>query len=197
MAERGDGATGSGSRWDSSRAGSYDQAWQKLAESGQSIHGEVDFVQRFEPATVLDAGCGTGRVAIELAARGVDVVGSDIDDQMLSQAREKAPEVDWVQSDLAALDLGREFDVVVMAGNVVLFVAPGSEAEVVAGAARHVAPGGRLVAGFSLGRDVTVESWEGWLRAAGLEPVARYSSWSGDPFEASSDYLVSVAARSD
>lgn len=193
MAERSDGETGS--RWDSSRAGSYDQAWKKLAESGQSVHGEVDFVQRLEPATVLDAGCGTGRVAIELAARGIDVVGSDIDGEMLAQAREKAPELEWVQSDLAALDLDRAFDVVVMAGNVVLFVAPDTEAACVAGAARHVGPGGRLVAGFSLGRDVTVEAWEGWLRAAGLEPVARHSSWSGDPFEASSNYLVSVAAR--
>ena len=76
--------------------------------------------------SVLDAGCGTGRVAIELAARGLDVVGSDIDAQMLAQAHVKAPELAWVESDLGSLNLGRTFDVVVMAGNVILFVEPGN-----------------------------------------------------------------------
>ena len=166
-----------------------------MADAGQNPHGEVDFVQRFEPQSVLDAGCGTGRVAIELAARGVDVVGCDVDAQMLAQARDKAPDIAWVQSDLAALDLGQMFDVVAMAGNVILFVAPGTEAACVAGAARHVVPQGFLVAGFSLGRGVTVDAWEGWILQAGLEPSGRYSSWSGDEFDEDGDYLVAVSTR--
>ena len=36
---------------------------------------------------MLDAGCGTGRVAIELAARGFSVVGMDLDEAMLDTAR--------------------------------------------------------------------------------------------------------------
>jgi len=169
------------SRWDSSRAGSYDTHWQKMADAGINPHGEVDFVQRYAPTSVLDAGCGTGRVAIELAARGVQAMGSDID------AR-------WVESDLASLQLGEQFDVVVMAGNIILFVAPGTEAAVVAGAARHVAPGGRLIAGFSL-RGVTADDWEGWTRDAGLEPEERFSTWGSDPWTPGDDYLVSVASR--
>ena len=62
---------------------------------------------------------------------------------MLQVARSGAPDLTWIQANLAALELDRQFDAVVMAGNVILFVAPGTEAEVVAGAARHVAPGGR------------------------------------------------------
>lgn len=167
-----------------------------MAEAGQNPHGEVDFVQRYSPESVLDAGCGTGRVAIEFAARGVHASGSDIDAAMLDQARAKAPEITWVESDLAALDMGRVFDAVVMAGNVILFVVPGTEAACVAGAARHVAPGGHLIAGFSL-RDLTADEWEAWVRAAGLEPVERFSTWEGDTFVAQSDYLVSVARRAD
>lgn len=182
-------------RWDSARAPSYDDIWQQMAKAGENPHGEADFVARFSPASVLDAGCGTGRVAIELAARGLDVAGSDVDAQMLAQARAKAPELAWVESDLAALDLGRTFDVVVMAGNVILFVEPGTEEACVAGAARHVGTGGYLIAGFRLARGVTTDAWDGWLRNAGLEPVDRFSSWSGDPFD-DSDYLVSVAHRS-
>lgn len=196
MSNESNDGPGSGSRWDGgARAGSYDNAWQKLIDQGENPHGEVDLVQRFEPASVLDAGCGTGRVAIELAARGVDVVGVDLDAAMLGVAREKAPEVEWVLADLAGLDLGRSFDVVVMAGNIVLFVAPGTEAQVVGGAAAHVARGGVLIAGFSLGRGVTVDQWEAWIRDAGLEPVARHSTWGGDPHSPNSDYLVSVASR--
>jgi len=183
------------SRWDGERAATYDQAWKRMAAAGENPHGEVDFVQRYAPATVLDAGCGTGRVALELARRGVDAVGTDIDVQMLSVARTNGPEIDWVESDLAALDLDREFDVVVMAGNIVLFVHPGTESAVVAGAARHVAPGGRLIAGFSLQRGVTVSDWEAWMAAAGLSEFERYSTWNGDPFDSASHYLVSVAER--
>ena len=166
-----------------------------MADAGDNPHGEADFVQRFDPSSVLDAGCGTGRVAIELHARGIEVVGSDVDASMLAQAQAKAPELAWVQSDLAALDLDRSFDLVVMAGNVILFVEPGTEAACVAGAARHVAAGGRLIAGFSLSRGVTIDQWEAWIRAGGLQPIARHSNWSGDPFSDNGDYLVAVAER--
>jgi len=181
--------------WDGKRADDYDTRWKKMAAAGENPHGEVDFVARYKPASVLDAGCGTGRVAIEFAARGIEAAGSDINEQMLAEAKAKAPDLEWVLADLAALDMGRTFDAVVLAGNVILFVDPGSEAATVAGAARHVAPGGHMIAGFSLGRGVRVEDWEQWQTDAGLKPSGRFSTWSGDPFDDRSDYLVSVAAR--
>ena len=182
--------------WDGKNADDYDTKWKRMAEAGQNPHGEVDFVARYEPTSVLDAGCGTGRVAIEFAARGIEAAGSDINAEMLAEARAKAPELEWVLSDLAAIDMGRTFDAVVLAGNVILFVEPGTEAATVAGAARHVASGGHLIAGFSLGRGVTADAWEGWLGDAGLGPIARFSTWNGDPFEVGANYLVSVAMRS-
>lgn len=183
------------SRWDGSVAAGYDDKWHRMAEAGQNPHGEADFVQRFSPQSVLDAGCGTGRVAIELAARGVEVVGADIDQQMLATARSKAPDIEWVEFDLAALDLAREFDLVVMAGNVILFVRPGTEANVVAGAARHVAAGGHLVAGFSISGPADVDTWESWVRDAGLEPLQRFETWQADSWTPASTYLVSVSRR--
>ena len=184
-----------GSRWDGSIAGSYDDKWQRMADAGHDPHGEVNFLQRLTPRSVLDAGCGTGRVAIELADRGVDVVGTDLDEQMLDTARAKAPQIEWVRSDLATLDLERQFDVCVMAGNVILFVQAGTEPAVVAGAARHVVEGGHLVAGFSIRGAASVDAWESWVRAAGLEPIERFSTWDADPWTAEADYLVSVARR--
>jgi SAM-dependent methyltransferase len=187
-----------GSRWqdtDAPRGDDYDAQWQRLAAAGIDPHGEVAFVQRFAPAAVLDAGCGTGRVAIELANRGIRAVGVDLDPAMLATARRKAPDVEWHEADLATLDLHERFDVVVAAGNVMIFLAPGTEARVIARLAAHVADGGRLIAGFQLGADrLALADYDAAADAAGLTLEARYASWDGDPF-APGDYAVSVHLR--
>ena len=41
----------------------YQRRFDELAATGKDVHGEVGFVMMLEPVTVLDAGCGTGRVA--------------------------------------------------------------------------------------------------------------------------------------
>jgi 2-polyprenyl-3-methyl-5-hydroxy-6-metoxy-1,4-benzoquinol methylase len=183
------------SRWQSDNrfaADDYDARWRALAAAGKSIHGEADFVCRFEPASVLDAGCGTGRVAIELAARGIDVVGVDLDPAMIGHARVKAPALEWIDADLATVDVGRRFDIVVMAGNVMIFVAPQTEAAVVANMASHLVPGGHLIAGFQLGRAFGVVAYAAAAADAGLERVGRYGTWEGAAWTAADDYAVSV-----
>ena len=184
-----------GSRWHSERfakGDDYDARWRALAAEGKSIHGEADFVCRFEPSSVLDAGCGTGRVAIELAGRGIDVVGVDLDPAMIGHARPKAPELEWIEADLATVDVGRQFDVVVMAGNVMIFVAPQTEAAVVANMARHVRPGGLLIAGFQLGQSFGVVAYDAAAFDAGLELVDRFGTWDGAPWKSGGDYAVSI-----
>jgi SAM-dependent methyltransferase len=163
-------------------------------------HGEVAFVQRFAPRRVLDAGCGTGRVAIELARRGVEVVGADVDPSMLRTARRLAPEVPWIEADLAALDLDETFDVVVMAGNVPLFTPAGTTRAIVAGCARHLAPGGHLVTGFQLRGGAATGRYgaadlDADAAAAGLEPVVRYATWEATPAGPDDDYVVAVHRR--
>ena len=163
-----------------------------MAAKGESIHGEADFVCRFNPSSVLDAGCGTGRVAIELARRGIDVVGVDLDAVMLAAARTKAPDLTWITADLRDVDLGRAFDVVVMPGNVMIFVAAGTESAVVANMARHVSPGGRLIAGFQLRRAYELSQYDADCAAAGLALDVRYSTWDGAAWKPGGDYAVSV-----
>lgn len=186
------------------RGDDYQARFDALAAGGQDVHGEATFVLGLDPrpASVLDAGCGTGRVAIELARRGVDVVGTDIDPAMLATARRLAPDLPWVEADLAtlALDPPRTFDAVVLAGNVLLFVRPGTEAAAVERCAAHLAPGGALVTGFSLrpgGYDLerldaaAVAAGAG----AGLALVERWSTWDRRPWSDGDDYAVSVFRR--
>jgi len=190
-----------GSRWQDTgapRGDAYDERWRKLAAAGQRIHGEADLIEsllrEMGGSRVLDAGCGTGRVATELAARGFSVVGMDLDEQMLDTARAKAPQLTWILADLseASAHLNTTFDVVVMAGNVMIFVERGTEARVIEQLSGPLLPGGLLVAGFQLttGR-LTLERYDNYAAAAGLELVDRWASWDREPFHGG-DYAVSV-----
>jgi SAM-dependent methyltransferase len=177
------------------RSRTYDQRWQAMEAAGHNVHGEADFVEALGPRSVLDAGCGTGRVAVELAGRGLEVAGVDVDPSMLEVARSKGPDLPWILGDLAHVDLARTFDVVVLAGNVMIFLAPATEALVLANMARHVAPGGALVAGFSLepGR-LDLATYDAQAGAAGLALAERWATWDRRPYEGG-DYAVSVHRR--
>lgn len=190
------------SRWlqrdDVPRGDDYDQRWRDLAASGESVHGEADLVcSLLASGSVLDAGCGTGRVAIELAARGYDVAGVDLDPGMLDTARAKAPHLSWTLADLLDVDLGRRFDLIALPGNVMIFLTPGTEADVVVNLARHLEPSGLLVAGFQLGADrYGLDAYDAHAAAAGLELVDRWSTWDREPFDSTdASYAVSVHRR--
>lgn len=175
----------------------YDARFARLHADGVYLHGEADFVDRLlggPPALVLDAGCGTGRVAVELDRRGYQVVGVDVSADMLATARRKAPALDWRQVDLAHGPLPGPVDVAVAAGNVMVFLALGTERAAVEQLAGSLAPGGRLVAGFQIGRQLPLDRYDQLCEAAGLSLEARYATWDGAEF-AGGDYAVSVHRR--
>lgn len=187
----------------------YAARFAELARTGADMHGEANFCAAMLPpgARVLDAGCGTGRVAIRLDELGFSCVGVDVDESMLAVARQAAPQVPWHRADLAILtpaDLAGAagFDLVVMAGNVVPLLAEGTVARSVAALAALLRPGGLLVAGFGLDPahlpprcPVTpIEEYDEAARSAGLSLQARYSTWDGAPFDPAEGYAVSVHA---
>jgi SAM-dependent methyltransferase len=187
-------------RWQSAnvpRGDTYDERFNALAAAGHDVHGEATLVSSYGPRSVLDAGCGTGRVAIELDRRGIEVVGADIDPAMLDTARRKAPHLTWLEGDLARpLQTDRAFDVVVLAGNVLIFVEPGTEATVIALLAALLEPGGRLIAGYTLqpgGFDLA--SQDAAAQRAGLELEDRWSTWDRAPYSDGDSYAVSVHRR--
>ncbi len=192
------------SRWsqrgDVPRGAAYDERWARKAARGESVHGEADLVDSLlaRGRSVLDAGCGTGRVAIELARRGHDVVGVDLDWAMLEAAKAKAPEATWLRGDLADMSVTdaaggrRQFDAVVAAGNVMIFLARGTEAAVVANIAAHLRPGGVLVAGFQLSDGyLALHVYDALAQRNGLALETRFSTWEGAPFDGG-DYAVSI-----
>ena len=190
------------------RTGSeYDAPYFARAAAGQDVHGEANLIERLLhsdeyhapaalPYRVLDAGCGTGRIEIELARRGFEIVGVDLDDVMLTQARAKAPQLDWRLGDLSLIALDAAFDAIVMAGNVMIYLTPGTEAATLANMARHLKPGGLLIAAFELTpqrwTQLTIDSYDAMAQAAGLQQVARWSTWDQAPWDSGDRYAVSV-----
>jgi len=173
----------------------YQSRFDALARQGLDVHGEADLVASFRPGTVLDAGCGTGRVAIELARRGIDVVGVDRDESMLAEAGRLGPDLEWLRADLAQLDLGRNFELVVLAGNVPLFTPPADRESMVRACARHVAPDGWMVAGFQLDRNYDLDDYDAACTTEGLVIEERWSTWDRAPFTVGDGYAVSVHRR--
>lgn len=185
--------------------GEYAARFEALARSGKDVHGEASFCAALVPAgaRVLDAGCGTGRVMIRLAELGYDCVGIDLDASMLDVARERAPQLPWFRTDLAAFDpaalgIATDFDLVVAAGNVLPLLTPGTEATVVERLAATLRPGGLLVAGFGLDAahlpvppTITLAEYDAYCEAAGLTLVDRFATWDAAPYDGGG-YAVSV-----
>ncbi|MEU0228435.1 class I SAM-dependent methyltransferase [Streptomyces sp. NPDC006284] len=199
-------------RWEQLTGGGsgeqYAARFAELAERGQDVHGEARLCAALVPpgSRVLDAGCGTGRVLVQLAELGYDGAGVDQDASMLAVARRTAPRLTWVQADLsdfdpAAAGLTPGFDLVVAAGNVFPLLAPGTEAAVAGVLARALRPGGLLVAGFGLDREhlpvppgLTLAQYDAYCAEAGLSLTDRFATWDADPYEGGG-YAVSVHRR--
>lgn len=101
---------------------------------------------------ILDVGAGTGRVAIDLARRGHEVIGLDADADLVAELAERAAglPVTAVHADARAFDLGRTVALVIVPMQTLqLLGGPEGRAGFLASAARHLEPGGLLVAALA------------------------------------------------
>lgn len=196
-------STGGRPRWftdnpeDHSRA--YVERFRTLADEGADLGGEARFVDALvAPGShVLDAGCGPGRTGAVLHARGHRVTGVDVDPELVAAAREDHPGPDWRVADLATLDLATEFDAVVLAGNVMVFLAPGSERDVLRRLTAHVRVGGPIVTGFALDRAYSLAAFDADCDAVGLRREHRFAGWDLAPWHDDPDWAVTVLRRDD
>ncbi|WP_313955531.1 class I SAM-dependent methyltransferase [Kocuria palustris] len=180
----------------------YIRRFEDMRRDGADLDGEARLIDALAArgARILDAGCGPGRIGGELARRGHRVTGVDIDPALLEAARADHPGALWLHGDLAhlaALDaqLPREgFDLIVCAGNVMTFLAPGTAPDVLRGFRERLAPEGRAVIGFGSGRGYETEQFVRDAAAAGFGGIQRFATWDLRPHERDSGFLVAVLA---
>lgn len=177
----------------------YVERFRRMAAEGEDLAGEARLVDAMVPrgARILDAGCGPGRVGAELHARGHTVVGVDVDPVLIDAAREDHPGPLWLVGDLAELDLPaagitEPFDAAVVAGNVMVFVAPRTETEVLRRIGAHVRPDGFVIVGFHVNRHLALDDFDASVREAGLHIEHRFATWDLKAWHDDADFAVTV-----
>jgi SAM-dependent methyltransferase len=127
--------------WHDLECGGYDldlPLWRELAAR--------------EGAPVLDVGAGTGRVALDLARRGHEVVALDRDAALLAALRERGAglAVSTVEADARDFALHRRFPLVLVPMQTIqLLGGPDGRARFLARARDHLVPGGLLAAALA------------------------------------------------
>jgi len=118
-------------------------------------------------ATLLDAGCGTGRYAVELARRGFAVTGIDRAPALLAEARRRPAEagarVRFAPGDLRAVPSRARFDTIVCRGVLNDLLEPAERAAVFEAFAAGLRPRGVLV--------LDVRDWDATVARKTVEPM--------------------------
>lgn len=97
---------------------------------------------------VLDLACGTGRLTIPIAARGLRCVGVDLAPKMIAHARAKSIglPIEYLEADCRTLDLAERFGFALMTGHAYqALLTDDDQRAFLAVVARHLRPGGGLV----------------------------------------------------
>lgn len=151
-----------GARW----ADKYDEWHAGLMDDEGSVAALYELASG---GPVLELAVGTGRVAVPLAERGLEVVGVDISPEMLAKLREKSSAVTIVEADMTTVTLNREFALAYVAFNSIFALeTQDDQVRLFRNAAAHLRPGGRFVLETAVIRPPSPD--RGKLTAVEIEP---------------------------
>jgi SAM-dependent methyltransferase len=128
-----------GTRW----AETYDEFHEGFMDTDGAVAALADLAGG---GPVLELGVGTGRVAVPLSARDIEVVGVDISPEMLAKLTDKNSAVTAVEADMTTVSLEREFPLVFIAFNSIFVLdTQRDQVRLFQNAAAHLGSGGRFV----------------------------------------------------
>jgi SAM-dependent methyltransferase len=154
---------------------SYDRVAEEYARHiyDELNHKPIDrqLLDRFAASVtgpVCDLGCGPGQIAQYLHARGVDVIGVDLSEAMIEQARRLNPGIEFKQGNMLALDVEEEEWAGIASFYSIIHI---ERAEVALGLKemnRVLQPAGLLLIAFHLGNE-TIHRDEWWGKVVSLD----------------------------
>ena len=191
-------------RQDPGHSAWYIERFRSMAATGDDLAGEARLIDAMVPrgARILDAGCGPGRTGAFLADAGHEVVGVDLDPELIAAAEQDHPGPTWLVDDLATFDLpargvDASFDAIVCAGNVMPFLAPSTHGEMLVRLRAHLGETGRAVVGFGTDRGYVVDDFLGHVEASGLAVDLLFATWDLRPYTPEADFLVAILSPAD
>jgi ubiquinone/menaquinone biosynthesis C-methylase UbiE len=204
-------------------AEAYDADMGVAADAMDDVPFYLELAQQAanEGHAVLELGCGTGRVTLPIARRGIEIVGLDNAPPMLAIARRKATkeslDLTWVEADMNGFQLNCSFGLIIIPYRSFLhLLTDADQASCLAAIRSHLVPGGRLALNFFAPpfalqpgdkpviskvhkqmrlRYVSKEEMTLLLDNAEFEVEALYGGFGGESFTASSDEMVWLAKK--
>jgi SAM-dependent methyltransferase len=126
----------------------YDAWFADVSDVAATVKRIVGWLNDGPPGPVLELGIGTGRVALPLAAAGVDVYGVDASPAMLARLRAKPGGADLpvTLADMAGREPPGPFALILVAYNTLFnLTTADAQQQCMSNAAARLMPGGRLV----------------------------------------------------
>ena len=176
----------------------YGENFAALVADGADVAGEARLADALvgRHARILDVGSGMGRIAAALTARGHDVVATEPDPALREQSLATYADVPVLPHEALAIPALEPFDLIVVVGNVFIYLAEDTERAVLAHLRSLLAPGGRILAGFHLtaimsgSRTYPADEFPADAATVGLGVDWRFGSYELDP--PNDDYAVWV-----
>lgn len=183
--------------WD----GFFEGSWQDVQlgwwteEENRAATDKIERAMELQgPVRILDVPCGDGRISLELAARGHDVIGVDITERFLAEAGRKAEErglsVRWERRDMRDLTFESEFDAALNFGGSFGYFDEEGNARVAAGVYRALRPGGRFLIDMPTPETVFPDFRERFWRTVGEVLVLTENRYDHEAGRIDADWTV-------
>ncbi len=120
----------------------YDNSLKFVSDYGRELVGLLN-PQKGE--RILDLGCGTGDLTIEISNAGAEVTGLDSSDNMLERARQKYPQLPFVKGEAESFSFNAPFDAV-LSNAALHWINEGEQEKTLKNIFQHLKPNARFVA---------------------------------------------------
>ncbi len=153
-----------GARW----ADNYDEWHAGMLDDQAAVEALAKLA---DGGSALEFGVGTGRLAVPLAERGLDVVGVDISPDMLAKLRRKSSAVTVVEGSMTTVRLSREFDLVFVGfSSIYVLGTQREQVDLFRNAAAHLRSGGRFALETWVPTTATSDTGRSPLTVTKIEP---------------------------